>query len=125
MVDGKTVLIVEDDEIVRQVLADHLRGKGCEVLESGNGLEALDIAENVGKPIYLLVADVVVPGLSGVALQKGFGVLHPNAHTVFISGYAEESVVKNDIIDKGFSFLEKPFMMDDFDMVLDSLSEEE
>jgi hypothetical protein len=85
----ETVLIAEDEEGVRQLMVRVLRGCGYTVLETGNAEEALPLGEHYERPIHLLLADIVMPGMLGPELADRLQRTRPDMKVLFISGYAE------------------------------------
>ena len=105
----ETVLLVDDDEIVRATVASMLESLGYEVLTASSGVEALSILEN-GTAIALLFTDVVMPGpISGRKLAERAVEINPAIKILFTSGYTENSIVHNSRLDTGVEFLSKPF----------------
>ena len=105
----ETVLLVDDDEIVRATVASMLESLGYEVLTASSGVEALSILEN-GIAIALLFTDVVMPGpISGRKLAERAVEINPAIKILFTSGYTENSIVHNSRLDTGVEFLSKPF----------------
>jgi len=105
----ETVLLVDDDEIVRATVASMLESLGYEVLTASSGVEALSILEN-GTAIALLFTDVVMPGpISGRKLAERAVGINPAIKILFTSGYTENSIVHNSRLDTGVEFLSKPF----------------
>jgi len=105
----ETVLLVEDDPAVCELVARVLRQQGYTVLETADGQEALRLAWQHGEKIHLLLADVVMPGLSGMALARQLAPLQPSMKLLFMSGYADNAVVQHSILDASVAFLQKPF----------------
>jgi PAS domain S-box-containing protein len=105
----ETVLLVEDDPAVRDLMARVLRQQGYAVLEAADGQEALRLARQHGGKIHLLLTDVVMPGLSGMALARQLAPLQPGMELLFMSGYADNAVVQHSMLDAGVAFLQKPF----------------
>ncbi len=105
----ETVLLVDDDEIVRATVASMLESLGYEVLTASSGVEALSILEN-GTAIALLFTDVVMPGpISGRKLAERAVEINPAIKILFTSGYTENSIVHHSRLDTGVEFLSKPF----------------
>ena len=102
-----TVLLVEDEPMVRTVAERALTRHGYKVIAADNGEEALDILSS-GEEIALLVSDVVMPGMDGPAMVREARKSHPDLPILFISGYAEEQLRKSIDLDK-VAFLPKPF----------------
>ena len=105
----ETVLLVDDDEIVRATVASMLESLGYEVLTASSGVEALSILEN-GTAIALLFTDVVMPGpIGGRKLAERAVEINPAIKILFTSGYTENSIVHNSRLDTGVEFLSKPY----------------
>jgi two-component system cell cycle sensor histidine kinase/response regulator CckA len=85
---SETILLVEDEEAVRDLAREVLRGQGYTVLSARHGAEALLTSEAHGGPIELLLADVVMPGMSGIELAGRLTALRPDIRILFTSGYA-------------------------------------
>jgi PAS domain S-box-containing protein len=109
----ETILLVEDEEIVRNLVRQILTSYGYNVLEAVGGNDALAICETYCEPIYLLLTDVIMPGMSGWDLKDRVGELYPSIKILFMSGYADETITQSGILDSGAAFIEKPFSPDD------------
>ena len=107
----KTVLIVEDEEAVRQLACEFIKSAGHTVLAAKDGAEALTIAENSNEPIHLLVTDVVMPQMRGPELAKKLRGLRKGLRIVYMSGYLEYHRGNEEFLEEGF-FLQKPFSRD-------------
>ncbi len=106
-----TILLVEDEEGLRGLNARGLRSRGYNVLEAGNGLEAIELIDSHDGSIDLVVSDVVMPEMDGPALLKELRKRSPDLKIIFVSGYAEEAFAKS-LPDGGqFEFLAKPFTL--------------
>lgn len=103
------VLVAEDDEPVRKILAKTLRGKGYRVLEASNGTEALQVARTHAKPIDLLITDVMMPGMNGRDLAEKITEGRPGLKVLFISGYPHDVLSGNAGLPSGILLLQKPF----------------
>lgn len=108
----ETVLVVENEQSVREVIADVLTMHGYRVLEARDGDDALRISGGHAGPIHLLVVDVVMPGTSGETLVSRVATLRPEIRTLYISGYTDEMVRQHGIIPASRSFLQKPFTVE-------------
>ena len=108
-----SVLLVEDDESVRQVNAAMLRSAGYTVFEAESGVEALEVLDDEGDGIAVVVSDVVMPEMDGPTLLQEVRARRPDMRFVFVSGYAEDAFAKNLPDDQPFTFLAKPFSMKD------------
>ncbi|MFZ1203988.1 MAG: CHASE4 domain-containing protein [Candidatus Acidiferrales bacterium] len=105
----ETILFVEDEQSVRELVRDYLRGEGYSVLDAGDGIEALQVAAAHNGPIHILVTDVVMPRLSGRDLAARLSAERRNLKILFISGYTDDTVVRHGVLDGGVAFLQKPF----------------
>ncbi len=110
--DNSTILLVEDESPVRKFSAYALSNKGYKVIDAGSGEEALDIINECGKEISLVVTDVVMPGIAGPLLVAELRKNYPNIKVIFISGYAEETFDEVYKADGEFYFLSKPFTLE-------------
>ena len=105
----ETVLLVEDDEELRRLTAEILQASGYTVLEAGDPLEALTLCDRRdGKPIDLLLTDMVMPAMRGPELAATLSETRPGLKVLFMSGYADESVTSPQG-EPGRAFLQKPF----------------
>lgn len=105
----ETLLLVEDEAAVRRPAREFLTQKGYTVLETANGEEALRISRGYCGPIDLLISDVVMPRMSGPALAELLSAERPRMKVLFMSGYAENTVLRHGKIDLAARLLEKPF----------------
>jgi two-component system cell cycle sensor histidine kinase/response regulator CckA len=106
-----TLLLVEDEDAVRAFSARALRKKGYDVLEASSGEHALDVMEQQGDKVDLLITDVVMPNLDGPALVRRVRETHPDVKVIFISGYTEDSFRRNLGEESDIHFLGKPFTL--------------
>ena len=106
---NETVLLVEDEEVVRNLTRRILKQRGFHVLEAADGHEALRIsAAHVGD-IDLLLSDIVMPQMNGQVLARELRKTYPDIKVVFMSGYAGDFAVKDPFFDPTLNFLQKPF----------------
>ncbi len=105
----ETILLVEDDESVRELNGDVLRENGYLVLDARHAGEALVVAERHPGPIHLLLTDVVMPHMNGRELAERAASLRPNMKVLFVSGYMEDGALRRDLLDEHVNFLQKPF----------------
>jgi signal transduction histidine kinase len=103
----ETILLLEDEESLRQVTCECLTTNGYNVLQAGRGNHAIDMAEQYKRPIALIVSDVVLPDMSGPAVVTKVRALHPEAKVLYVSGYAEVPVAQQ-LIAEGAILLQKP-----------------
>ena len=108
-----TVLLVEDSDVVRDVVAGLLEGGGFTVLQASGGEEALALARRGDAPIDLLLTDIVMPGMSGVELADRLALERPDVRILFMTGYAEEGVVNEGILGKHRECIGKPFTQEE------------
>jgi CheY-like chemotaxis protein len=106
---SETILVVEDQVEVREVARKILEARGYHVLVAASGAEALRLAGHAPERIDLLLTDVVMPGMSGREVALLLGPAHPNMRALFVSGYTDESIVHQGILEPGIAFLQKPF----------------
>jgi two-component system cell cycle sensor histidine kinase/response regulator CckA len=107
---SETVLLVEDEESVRQLVRETLEAKGYHVLEAENGQDGLvAVAAHMGT-IDLLITDVVMPEMGGHELADRLLKERPGIKVIYLSGYTEEALVEGNI-DRGKAFLQKPFTL--------------
>jgi PAS domain S-box-containing protein len=106
---SETVLLVEDEVLVRNLAADALRRHGYQVLSASTGLEALDLAGQVLHPIDLLVTDVVMPQMGGEQLAVRMLSERPTLKVLFISGYTDMAALQHRTLVPGTALLQKPF----------------
>jgi CheY-like chemotaxis protein len=109
---AETVLVVEDEWEVQNLLVKVLRATGYNVLAAKDSAEALDLSGVYAGPIHLLITDVVIPGISGCELAQALSRGRPELKVLYISGYAEEVVARHGIVDPD-QFLQKPFRLDE------------
>jgi two-component system, cell cycle sensor histidine kinase and response regulator CckA len=107
---GETILLVDDEEALRSAARRALVRAGYRVIPAVDGPDALRVyMENTGTPISLVVTDVVMPGLGGRDLVGRLKIMSPELRVLFVSGYTEEGVRKQGVLQPGTEFLEKPF----------------
>jgi two-component system cell cycle sensor histidine kinase/response regulator CckA len=107
---NETILLVEDEEMLRSLARVVLRKNGYTVLEAGHGAEALAICQSYEGPIDLLVTDVVMPVLNGRELADRMALLRPDTKVLYVSGYTTDEVVRNGVYADSVHFLHKPFI---------------
>jgi CheY-like chemotaxis protein len=109
----KTVLLVEDEGMVRELAHRILVKGGYTVLDAENGEEALQLCQESPNAIDLLLTDVVMPGgMSGRQLAERLLVIHPKIKVLYMSGYTDDAIVHHGVLDTGKAFLQKPFTPD-------------
>ncbi|HLH19186.1 MAG TPA: ATP-binding protein [Bryobacteraceae bacterium] len=105
----ETVLLVEDDEMVRSLVRETLERDGYKILDAAGPLEAKRISEQHKEPIQLLITDVVMPKISGRDLARQLTERRPGMKVLYMSGYTDNAVVNSGILRKEVAFLQKPF----------------
>jgi two-component system, cell cycle sensor histidine kinase and response regulator CckA len=108
----ETLLLVEDEEGVRELIKEWMGGHGYTVLTAAHGNEALALASSYDRPIHLLIADVVMPQMGGPALAQALQPLRPEMRIIYVSGYADEAIGDPRVLEAGAAFLQKPFTLD-------------
>jgi PAS domain S-box-containing protein len=107
-----TILLVEDEEAVRDLVRESLQQNGYSVLEAKDGAEALQISKQYKDPIHLLLTDVIMPGMNGRELAQSLASSHADMKVLYMSGYTENAVVHDGVVDPGMALLQKPFTRD-------------
>jgi CheY-like chemotaxis protein len=107
----ETVLLVEDEESVRELVRLTLSSRGYHVLEAENGECGLRIAESFKEHIDILITDVVMPGIGGRELARKLLLLRPGVSVLYLSGYTEDAVVTRGALGPRTAFLQKPFTL--------------
>ncbi len=110
---GQTVLVVEDEAMIRCNVRECLQQLGYRVLEAENGEAALLTCDDVGGKIDLVLTDLVMPGMGGHELAGELNQRYPEVRVLFMSGYTEDSAARRDILLQGSAFLQKPFSVAD------------
>jgi two-component system cell cycle sensor histidine kinase/response regulator CckA len=108
----ETILLVEDEEEVRQLVSEILTACGYTVLGTGNPLEALEISERHRGPLHLLLTDMVMPVMRGPAVAARVLGCHPATRVLYMSGYTESMVNSQGIVEPAGVFLQKPLTPD-------------
>ena len=108
---NSTILLVEDETPVRIFAARALRNKGYTILEADCGETAINIMNEHGKEVEVIVTDVIMPGMNGPTMIDKITPQYPNVKVIFISGYAEDVFVNNYGAERSFNFLAKPFTL--------------
>src|SRR6266705_363789 len=106
---SETVLLAEDEQLVRVLARKVLEQAGYTVLVAAGGAEALEIARRHDGPIHLLLTDVVMPEMSGRELMHRITQVRPDTRVLYMSGYADEAIAHHGVLDPGTAFMQKPF----------------
>jgi PAS domain S-box-containing protein len=108
----ETVLLVEDEQMVRHMARHILEVSGYTVLEAASGREAMEICKVHDGPVDLLLTDVVMPHMSGPRLSEQVMKIRPGISVLYMSGYTDNAIVHQGVLDEGVPFLQKPFSPD-------------
>ena len=111
MASKSNILLVEDEDGVRKLVRKLLERQGYEVYEARNGEEALEMLDQIPR-IDLLLTDMIMPRMGGRALAEKMEQLKPELKILFISGYTENTLLQEELIEKKHAFLQKPFSAD-------------
>ena len=106
---NETVLLVEDEPAVRLLTANVLRTLGYDVIEAADGEEAVSTAQNLTRPIDLMITDVVMPHLGGREAVERIRESRPELRVLFVSGYTDDAIVRHGVLQAEMPFLHKPF----------------
>ncbi len=106
---SETVLVVEDEEQVRKLVARMLERRGYKVLQARDGTEAQALANAYEEPIHLLLTDVIMPGPSGRVTADSLLATRPQMKVLYMSGYTDNAIEHHKVLDPGTRFVEKPF----------------
>jgi CheY-like chemotaxis protein len=115
-VGPETILLVEDEEMVRALLKETLEACRYKVIEASDGVAALAIGESLSEPIHLLITDVVMPRMGGRELAERLGKLMPDMPVLFVSGYTDDTYVRESVLDAGVNFIQKPFTLENISL---------
>lgn len=106
---NETILFVDDEDVLRRLGARALAASGYTVLVAANGMEARKVIERHGKPVDLVVTDVVMPGMSGREIAREISGKRMSGRTLYVSGYTDDAIVRHGVLEPGLAFLSKPF----------------
>jgi CheY-like chemotaxis protein len=109
----ETILLVEDEAVVRRLVAEILETSGYTVLQAGDGPSALELLRRNNRTVELLLTDVVMPGMSGREVAQAVTSMRPDTHVVYMSGYTGSVIDHHGILEQGTAFLQKPFTAED------------
>lgn len=110
---GETLLVVEDDDSLRRLIARILTRNGYEVLETASSNAALGICDEHAGAIDLLITDVNMPEMPGNELARRVSESHPGLRTLFMSGAADDSITRHGFLQPGEGFVQKPFSVEE------------
>jgi len=107
----ETILLVEDEESVRQLVRDTLESNGYRVVEAENGEAGLQAAAAHSGNIDIVITDVVMPGMGGREMAQQLAKVRPETKVLYLSGYTEDAILNEGTIERGTAFLQKPFTL--------------
>ena len=105
----ETLLIVENEAAIRNLLQMALRKNGYTVLAAESGREALDVVRLHTGPIHLLITDVMMPDIDGPELVRRLSSIRPDTQTLFMSGYMDDALGEQGVLPSSVNFIQKPF----------------
>jgi DNA-binding NtrC family response regulator len=106
---SETILLVEDEEAVRELASRILSAKGYSVVAATSAREAEKFAAKNAGEIHLLLTDIIMPGTSGRELARRITAKHPRTRVLYMSGYTDNVLAQGGVLEAGLSFLQKPF----------------
>ncbi len=106
---SETILLAEDSASLREMAREYLGSVGYTVLAASSGRKALQHAKDFQGPIHLLLTDVVMPGMSGLELAGQMASLRPGLRVIFTSGYTEDAIARQGVLDPAVAFIQKPY----------------
>jgi CheY-like chemotaxis protein len=107
--DHETILLLEDNDAVRQLTRDVLVQHGYAVLEASCGKDAIKVAHKYNSTLSLLLTDLIMPGMTGKDLADRLVESHPDLKVLFMSGYTDNIIVHHGMLDEDVQFIQKPF----------------
>jgi len=110
---SETILLVEDEEMIRPLVAEALRSFGYTVYEAENGASAIEIARQLEGSIDLLLTDVVMPGMNGRELAETLLAEDPGMTVLYTSGYPADTILRHGVADATVAYIEKPYLVDE------------
>jgi PAS domain S-box-containing protein len=108
----ETILLVEDEDVVRDLSKEILEEYGFAVITAPNGKEGLRICKEFEGQIDLMITDVVMPQMGGRELAEKLGAVRPDTRVLYMSGFTDDAVVRHGVLDDGICFIQKPFSPD-------------
>jgi len=109
----ETVLVVEDDDMVRALATSILEKRGYRVLSASTGEAGVELLDRHQDPVDLLLTDIVLPGMNGRDLSEKASARFPGVRTLFMSGYTDEVISHHGVLQEGIAFIQKPFSVRD------------
>ena len=109
---SETILLVEDEDLVRDLSIAILEEAGYKVISAADGDEGLRLCQQFEGRIDLMITDVVMPRMSGRELAEYLKVLRPETEVLYMSGYTDDAIVRHGILEDDMPFIQKPFLPD-------------
>ena len=109
MADPITILVVEDEAQVRELVVEMLNAKGYKVIDADNGKDAIQLYNNHRDEIQLILTDVVMPEMNGKKLIESLAGINENKKVLYMSGYTDNAIETQGILDEETHFIQKPF----------------
>ncbi|HEV8588928.1 MAG TPA: PAS domain S-box protein [Pyrinomonadaceae bacterium] len=109
---SETILLVEDEEMLRKLARQTLKSHGYQIVEASNGNEAVSVSAQHQGAIHLLLTDVIMPGINGSELATRLVKTRPSLRVLFMSGYTDDAIVHQGVLDESANFIQKPFTPD-------------
>lgn len=106
----ETILVVDDEELVRKIAVDVMTQQGFKVLEAASAIEALKLCEQTGEKVDLILTDLVMPKMNGPELVRKMAARNPHVRVVYMSGYTDDAVGHIETLEANEVFVQKPFM---------------
>jgi two-component system cell cycle sensor histidine kinase/response regulator CckA len=119
--DKETILVVDDNEYTRRTIVKMLKTFGYNLLEADSSQKAVEIFKSHQGTIHLVLSDVVMPVINGPEMIKKLLKLQPRLKVVFMSGYAGDEIINNDVLEILHSketFIEKPFIIEEIGLIV-------
>jgi len=109
----ETVLVVEDNEMVRMLTCEMLKGLGYSVLEAASPAQGIEMVKGHSREISLLLSDVIMPDMNGMDMYRMMRSFLPELKILFMSGYTSDVIAHHGVLDEGLHFIQKPFTLND------------
>jgi CheY-like chemotaxis protein len=106
---SETILVVEDQQDILDLISMSLSDSGYNVLVASDGNEAMKVVVNYKKAIHLLLTDVIMPNINGQELAENLSVVYPDLKVIYMSGYADNAIARLGVLDVDQNFIQKPF----------------
>jgi two-component system cell cycle sensor histidine kinase/response regulator CckA len=104
----ETILLVEDEQLLRTIIRETLEENGYTVIDARTPAEAISLSRKFEKPIDVLLTDMILPGMNGVALAEVLTKERSEMRVIYMSGYTDNAIVHRGVLDPGVHFIEKP-----------------